>query len=61
MSVKLPRGKWGGLETCMLDWELVRSNLIAAEEELVTGSKVPSNLLQLKSEDPENLDYVRLS
>ena len=42
------------LQTCALDYEinstreLARSNSLAAGEELVTGSRVPSDLLQLE-------------
>ena len=44
----------------MLDWELARSDSLAAGKELVTDSKVPSGLLQLKSGHSENLDLTRL-
>ena len=43
-----------------LDWELTRSDSLAARKELVTGSKVPSDLLQLKSGHSENLDFTHL-
>ena len=46
--------------TTALDWELARSDSLAAGKELVTGSKVPSDLLQLKSGHSENLDFTRL-
>ena len=39
---------------------LGRSNSLAAGEELVTGPKVPSDLLQLKSGHSNNLDFTRL-
>ena len=40
--------------------ELARGDSLAAGEELVTGSKVPSDLLQLKSGQSENWDFTRL-
>ena len=46
--------------TTALDWELAWSDSLAAGKELVTGSKVPSDLLQLKSGHSENLDLTRL-
>ena len=45
--------------TTALDWKLARSSL-AAGKELVMGSKIPLDLLQLKSGHLENLDYTRL-
>ena len=44
----------------VLDWELARSVSLAAGKELFTGSKVPSDLLHLKSGHSENLDFTRL-
>ena len=55
------------LETCMLDSgqlsEISSEELACCRrsEELATGSKLPSNLPQLKSGLSENLNYVRLS
>ena len=51
------------LETCMLDSGISSEQLACCRrsEELVTGSKLPSNLPQLKSGLSENLNYVRLS
>ena len=46
--------------TTALDWELARSDSLAAGKELVTGSKVPSDLLQPKSGHSENLDFTHL-
>ena len=46
--------------TTALDWELARSDSLAAGKELVTGPKVPSDLLQLKSGHSENLDFIHL-
>ena len=46
--------------TTALDWELARSDSLAAGKELVTGSKIPSDLLQLKSGHSENLDFTHL-
>ena len=43
---ELKRGLTGW--TTVLDWELAWSDSLAAGKELVTGSKVPSDLLQLK-------------
>ena len=40
--------------------ELARSNSLAAEEELVTGSKIQSDLLQLKLGHLENMEFARL-
>ena len=46
--------------TTALDWEFARSDSFAAGKKLVTGSKVPSDLLQLKSGHSENLDFTHL-
>ena len=46
--------------TAALDWELARSDSLAARKELVTGFKVPSDLLQLKSGHSESLDFTHL-
>ena len=46
--------------TTALYWELPRSDSLVAGKELVMGSKVPSDLLQLKSGHSENLDFTRL-
>ena len=49
--------------TPALDWELARSDWsdsLVAGKELVTGSKVLSDLLQLESGHSENLDFPRL-
>ena len=40
--------------------ELARSNSLAAEEELVTGSKIQSDLLQLKLRHLEKMEFARL-
>ena len=40
--------------------KLAQSNLLAAGEEPVTGSKVPSDLPQLEQAGHKNLDFTRL-
>ena len=46
--------------TTALGERLARSHSLAAEEEQVAGSKVPLDLLQLKSGHLESLDFERL-
>ena len=55
------RSELTSLKLVFLTQELARSNLLAAAEELATGSKLPSYLLQLKSEHSENFAFIRLS
>jgi len=45
--------------TTALRERLARSNSLPAAEELVTGSKAPSDLLQLKSGHSENFNFTR--
>ena len=54
------RGLTGWTTALDLGIQLAQSDSLAAGEELATGSKVPSDLLQLKSGHAENLDFTLL-
>ena len=61
LNSKLGRtGYEGPNRLVRLTRELVRGDLLAAGEELVTGFKVPSDPLELNSGHSENLDFTPL-